>query len=169
MAPAMHLKGDYYEKHTSTDTATGRSAPDPGLKMTIREQVKRGYAELVAVAERGLTAVTPVEAQQLLGEPGVLMIDLRDVREVKRDGKIAGSLHIPRGMLEFWIDPDSPYYRREFDQAESLLLYCNKGWRSALAAQSLRQMGVEAVSHLQGGLDAWQAAGLPLDGMPEAG
>lgn len=90
---------------------------------------------------------------------GLLLVDLRDVREVKREGRIAGSLHIPRGMLEFWIDPESPYYRREFDEVDSLILYCNKGWRSALAAQTLKRMGAEGVAHMQGGMENWKAEG----------
>ena len=103
-----------------------------------------------------MTAVTPAQVDGKLQQAGVVLVDLRDVREVKREGKIPDSLHVPRGMLEFWIDPDSPYYRSEFDSAEEIILYCNKGWRSALAAQSLQNMGIENVSHMQGGMEQWQ-------------
>jgi len=126
-------------------------------------KLKTGFRELVAAAEAEVSAKTPEEVAARQSEAGNLLIDLRDIRELKRDGKIAGALHIPRGMLEFWIDPDSPYYRSEFDTAETLTLYCNKGWRSALAAQSLKRMGVSSVSHLAGGLEAWQEAGLPIE------
>ena len=119
-------------------------------------EIKRGIRELVAAAESEVTSLSPAQVEARLGEEGVLLVDLRDVREKARDGWIEGSLHVPRGMLEFWVDPDSPYYRREFDDARELILYCNKGWRSALAAQTLQQMGVTAVAHMQGGMEAWQ-------------
>ncbi|MBK52533.1 MAG: rhodanese [Gammaproteobacteria bacterium] len=92
-----------------------------------------------------------------LGEPGLVLVDLRDIRELKRDGRIPGSVHVPRGMLEFWVDPSSPYYKKQFDDAESLILYCNKGARSALAAQSLQRMGLEAVAHMIGGMSRWES------------
>ena len=119
-------------------------------------EVKKGVKALVEEAERQIQSLTPAEVDQRLQQKGVLLVDLRDIREVKRDGKIPQSLHVPRGMLEFWIDPDSPYYRTEFDQAEAVILYCNKGWRSALAAQSLQSMGLENVAHMQGGMEQWQ-------------
>jgi len=118
-------------------------------------KISKGFRELVAEAEAKVTALTPADVDKKIGKPGVLLIDLRDVRELKREGKIPGSLHIPRGMLEFWIDPDSPYYRREFDDAEQVILHCNKGWRSALAAKSLQDMGVEPVAHMAGGMERW--------------
>ncbi|MEQ8955787.1 MAG: rhodanese-like domain-containing protein [Gammaproteobacteria bacterium] len=120
-------------------------------------KIKRGIADLVVAAEAEVTSLSPAEVAARLGDDGVLLVDLRDIREKKRDGWIEGSLHVPRGMLEFWIDPDSPYYRREFDDARELILYCNKGWRSALAAQTLMQRGVDAVAHMEGGMDRWQA------------
>jgi len=126
-------------------------------------KITKGYQELVAEAERDIVALSGEQVEQKRHEPGVLLVDLRDVREVKREGKIPDALHVPRGMLEFWIDPDSPYYREEFSAAKSLILYCNKGWRSALAAKSLQQMGIEEVSHLAGGLERWQAEERPID------
>jgi len=124
-------------------------------------KIAKGYKQLVAEAEQQVQSIDSESLRAKLdeGDASVLLIDLRDVREVKREGKIPGSLHIPRGMLEFWIDPDSPYYRSEFDSAEQLILYCNKGWRSALAAQSLKTMGVERVTHLAGGMEQWQSDG----------
>lgn len=124
-------------------------------------KILKGYKQLVEEAEKQVQSIDSASLQTMLeeGDKALLLIDLRDVREVKREGKIPGALHIPRGMLEFWIDPDSPYYRSEFDTAEHLVLYCNKGWRSALAAQSLKAMGIEDVVHLAGGMERWQEAG----------
>lgn len=124
-------------------------------------KVKKGYKQLVAEAEQQIQAIDSSELKVRLEnlDESVIIIDLRDVREVKREGKIPGSLHIPRGMLEFWVDPDSPYYRTEFDKAEELVLYCNKGWRSALSAQSLKNMGMENIVHLKGGMEQWQKDG----------
>lgn len=119
-------------------------------------KVTKGVKDLVAEAMSQIQTLSPAEVDAKLSQTGVLLVDLRDVREVKRDGKIPDSLHVPRGMLEFWIDPDSPYYRSEFGAAEELILYCNKGWRSALAAQSLQSMGIQKVAHMEGGFDRWQ-------------
>ena len=129
-------------------------------------KLSKGFRQLVAEAESQVSSLSPMEVQQKLQQQdvGLLLVDLRDIREVKREGKIPQSLHIPRGMLEFWIDPDSPYYRSEFDQAKEIILYCNKGWRSALAAQTLQAMGVENVAHLHGGMECWQAENGPVEG-----
>lgn len=128
-------------------------------------ELTKGFRQLVAEAESQVKSLSSAEVEQKLKaqDEGLLLIDLRDVREVKREGKIPQSLHIPRGMLEFWIDPDSPYYRTEFDQAKEIILYCNKGWRSALAAQTLQTMGVENVAHLEGGMEQWQADNGPVE------
>ncbi len=128
-------------------------------------QLSKGYKQLVAEAEQKIRSMSSAEVEQKLEseDESLLLIDLRDVREVKREGKIPGSLHIPRGMLEFWIDSESPYYRSEFDKAEELILYCNKGWRSALAVQSLQAMGVENASHLRGGMEQWLADGKAIE------
>lgn len=128
-------------------------------------ELTKGFRQLVAEAESQVKSLSSAEVEQKLQaqDEGLLLIDLRDVREVKREGKIPQSLHIPRGMLEFWIDPDSPYYRTEFDQAKEIILYCNKGWRSALAAQTLQTMGVENVAHLEGGMEQWQADNGPVE------
>jgi rhodanese-related sulfurtransferase len=117
--------------------------------------VKLGYRKLVERAEARITILAPQEVNTRRQKEGVLLVDLRDIREVKREGKIPGSVHIPRGMLEFWVDPDSPYYKSWFDAPAEIILYCNKGWRSALAAETLQTMGLENVSHMQGGLEQW--------------
>ena len=117
----------------------------------------RSVDEIVAEAEERVVSLTPAEVMNRLDEPGLVLVDLRDIRELKRDGRIPGSVHVPRGMLEFWVDPSSPYYKKQFDDAESLILYCNKGARSALAAQSLQRMGLEAVAHMIGGMSRWES------------
>lgn len=119
-------------------------------------EISRGVKSLVEEAESTVTTLSPEQVNEKSQEQGVLLVDLRDIRELQRDGRIPGAMHVPRGMLEFWIDPESPYYRKEFAAADSLILYCNKGWRSALAAQSLQSMGVQQVAHMAGGFDQWQ-------------
>ncbi len=128
-------------------------------------RVTTGQAQLVARAEaevRTLSVSEAVEAQA----SGALFVDLRDVREIEREGRIPGSYHVPRGMLEFWIDPECVYHRRKLTAADNLVLYCNLGWRSALAAKTLKDMGLTNVSHIGGGLAAWQDAGEPVESQP---
>ncbi len=91
-----------------------------------------------------------------------LFVDLRDIRELEREGVIPGAVHAPRGMLEFWVDPESPYFHKAFADDKPLVLFCAVGWRSALAAKTLQDMGVEGVSHIEGGYTAWKAAGAPV-------
>ena len=121
---------------------------------------------MVEEAEAQVDSLTPGQVDQKLHQPGVRLVDLRDIRELKREGRIPDSLHVPRGMLEFWIDPDSPYYMKEFDEAEEIILYCNKGWRSALAAFSLKSMGIEKVTHMRGGMEQWQQEIGRIDPLP---
>ena len=119
-------------------------------------KVKKGFKTLVGEAEDKIKSMSPNEVDLKLKETGVTLVDLRDIRELKREGTIPGSVHIPRGMLEFWIDGDSPYYKSELDDTEELILFCNKGWRSALATLSLQSMGIQNVSHMTGGLEQWE-------------
>ena len=119
-------------------------------------KINKGIKKLVEEAEAQVESLTPAEVEEKLKEDGVTLIDLRDIRELKRDGTIAGSMHIPRGMLEFWLDPESPYYKSELNDTEEVILFCNRGWRSALAAVSLKAMGLENVAHMTGGFDGWQ-------------
>jgi len=130
-------------------------------------EVKKGVAQLVAEAEEQVTTLTPAEVDERSQKEGVTLIDLRDIRELKRDGTIGGSLHVPRGMLEFWIDPESPYYRTQFNDAKEVILFCNKGSRSALAALSLKTMGIDAVAHMQGGFDQWTQDIGRIEALPE--
>ena len=130
-------------------------------------KLTRSVNDLVAEAEETVISLTPSEVMNRLSEPGLILIDLRDIRELKRDGRIPGSVHVPRGMLEFWVDPTSPYYRKQFDDAESLILYCNKGSRSALAALSLQRMGLDTVAHMIGGMSRWESEIGTIEPLPE--
>jgi len=120
---------------------------------------KKGYKDLVAAAEAEIETITTDQALALHGSDEVLFIDLRDVRELWHDGKITGAKHVPRGMLEFWIDPESPYHKPIFAGGQKIIFYCNLGWRSALAAQVAQQMGLSNVCHIDGGFDGWIKAG----------
>lgn len=120
---------------------------------------------LVAAAEAEVTTLTVEQAVEAQAS-GALLVDLRDVREVRREGRIPDSYHAPRGMIEFWIDPESEYHREVLSSADRLVLYCNLGWRSALAAKSLQDMGLTNVAHLGGGMDAWRAHGRPVESQP---
>jgi rhodanese-related sulfurtransferase len=93
----------------------------------------------------------------------VLLVDLRDIRELQRDGRIPGALHAPRGMLEFWVDPESPYYKEIFGSGKKFVFFCAGGLRSALAAQTVQNMGLEPVCHIEGGFRAWKEGGGPVE------
>ncbi len=124
---------------------------------------KLGYKELVARAEAEVETLPVAQALPLLGQEDCVFVDLRDVRELQREGKIPGAWHVPRGLLEFWIDPESPYHKPRFQEPRRFIFYCSLGWRSALAAQVAQAMGLERVCHLEGGLTAWGAAGGPVE------
>ena len=119
---------------------------------------KLGYKALVAAAEARIRIIPAADAIELLGSDNVVFVDLRDVRELAREGGIPGAFHCPRGLLEFWIDPESPYHNTIFAEPKEFIFFCNLGWRSALAADIAQQMGLET-SHIDGGYTAWKAAG----------
>lgn len=121
-------------------------------------------ADLVAAAEAEITAFTPAEVQQrMTGNNPPVMIDIRDIRELSASGRISGAVHAPRGMLEFWADPESPYHRDVFSTHDSFVLFCAAGWRSALATKTLQDMGMTGLAHMAGDFTAWIEAGLPVD------
>ena len=91
------------------------------------------------------------------------MVDLRDPRELEREGRIPGAFHCPRGMLEFWIDPESPYHKPIFAEDKRFVFFCAAGWRSALSAATAHDMGLQPVAHVEGGFTAWKEAGGPVD------
>ena len=128
-------------------------------KSGVENNVSRiGYKELVAAAEARINIVSAVDAVGKLGSDDVVFVDLRDVRELQREGGIPGAFHCPRGLLEFWIDPESPYHHAIFAEPKEFVFFCNLGWRSAPAPDIGQQMGLKT-SHVDGGFEAWKAAG----------
>lgn len=125
--------------------------------------MKVGFRQLIDDAEAEIETLGVAEANARLGDDGVLFVDLRDVRELEREGRIPGAYHAPRGMLEFWVDPDSPYHREVFAEDKLFVFYCASGWRSALATQTVQRMGMSRVCHIGGGFSAWKEAGLPVE------
>jgi rhodanese-related sulfurtransferase len=124
--------------------------------------LRKGVRELVAEASAEIESITAERAIELLGRDDVLIVDLRDIRERQRDGFIPGSYHAPRGMLEFWVDPESPYYRDVFGSGKLFVFHCASGWRSALATRAVQDMGLERVCHIESGFTGWQKAGGPV-------
>lgn len=129
--------------------------------------MKKGYKDLLAEAQAVVEAVDAAEAARLHGASNVLFVDLRDPREREREGTIPHAFSCPRGMLEFWIDPESPYHKPVFAEDRLFLFFCASGWRSALATKTALEMGLENVCHLEGGFTAWRSAGLPLEPVTE--
>lgn len=125
--------------------------------------LQTGYKDLLEAAEREIETLSVDAARALHGRDDVQFVDLRDVRELEREGTIPGAFHATRGMLEFWIDPDSPYYKDVFEPGKTFVFFCQSGWRSALATQTVQRMGLEPVCHIQGGYRAWKEAGAPTE------
>ncbi len=131
------------------------------------QKIIRTAADLVTEAEAEIVALTPIDVKtRLAGENPPVLIDIRDVRELVKSGRIKGAVHAPRGMLEFWVDPESPYHREVFSQNDSFILFCASGWRSALATRALQDMGMTGLAHMAGGFTAWAAAELPIETEP---
>ena len=111
--------------------------------------------KLVDEAIKSIETLSPAEVKKLMEKNEITLVDVRDIRELWRDGTIENSKHIPRGMLEFWLDPDSPYFKDgKLDMNKEMVLFCAGGMRSALAAKTLKDMGFEKVSHIDGGFGA---------------
>jgi rhodanese-related sulfurtransferase len=124
--------------------------------------ITNGYKQLIAEAQAKIRTLTLEQAKAKLDDPNVVFIDIRDVRELEREGMIPGAFHAPRGMLEFWVDPESPYYKDVFGSGKEFILYCASAWRSSLATAALQDMGLIPVCHVEGGFKAWKEAGLPV-------
>ena len=120
---------------------------------------RKGYKQLIADANSVIVTVSASEALGKLTDPDVVFVDVRDLPELERDGKIPDAIHASRGLLEFQADPESPYHKEVFAFEKQILLYCASGGRSALAAQRLQEMGFEHVAHIGGGFKAWKEAG----------
>jgi rhodanese-related sulfurtransferase len=122
-------------------------------------KMKKGYKALVDEATAKIRTRTTADALGIYGNPDIVFVDLRDVRELEREGMIPGAFHAPRGMLEFWVDPESPYHKDIFASGKEFVFYCQSGWRSALAAAAVQEMGLTPVSHIEGGFKAWKDKG----------
>lgn len=118
--------------------------------------------EMIAEARKTITEHTPAEALRRQRDEGAVIVDIRDVRELQREGMIPGAIHATRGMLEFWVDPTSPYHKPIFAEDREFILQCASGWRSALSAQTLNDMGMANASHLAGGFSQWRDEQLPV-------
>jgi rhodanese-related sulfurtransferase len=129
-------------------------------------KLKKGFRQLVDEAKSRIKTLTLEEARARHGKDDVVFVDLRDVRELEREGMIPDAVHCPRGMLEFWIDPESPYYKEVFGSGKNFIFYCNGAWRSALATDVAQQMGLEPVYEMDGGFAAWKKAGFPVAERP---
>lgn len=129
----------------------------------MAQNITLTVAEMCAVAEAEVRTLEIDEAMELHGRDDVLFIDLRDVRELAKTGRIAGARHVPRGMLEFWIDPTTSYHKPFFAEDKTFVFYCAGALRSALAAKVAQDMGLAPVAHVKGGIGAWIAAGGAID------
>ena len=126
-------------------------------------KLKHGIKEMVANANAEIETVSVEAAKGLLGRDDTVFVDLRDPRELEREGRIPGAFHCPRGMLEFWVDPESPYFKPIFGEDKTFVIHCASGWRSLLATQVLQRMGLKPVINLKGGFAAWKDAGGPVE------
>ena len=130
-------------------------------------KLKITAAEMVRAARARIREVETPELIGMLDDPDVVVVDIRDVRERQRSGFIPGSFHAPRGMIEFWVDPDSPYHKDIFAQdGKTYVFHCASGWRSALTAATLQDMGFDA-AHLREGFSTWEAQGGPVERTPK--
>jgi len=126
-------------------------------------KAKVGYKQLLEEAGKNITTLMVEEARALFDEGKARFLDLRDIREIERDGYIPGSFHCPRGMLEFWVDPESPYHKPIFSEPHYFVFYCAGGWRSALATQTAQMMGLSPVAHIRGGFREWKKERAPVE------
>ena len=130
--------------------------------------ITKGFRALVDEAMAQVTTYSVAEAQAKLADPQVQIVDIRDVRELEREGTVPGALLAPRGMLEFWVDPASPYFKPVFgDETKQFILFCGAGWRSALATKTLQDMGMTNVAHIDGGFAEWKKQGAPTETLEE--
>lgn len=121
--------------------------------------ITKGVSALLDEANAEIRTIPASEAVAMAADATVLFVDLRDPRELAREGRVPGAFHCPRGMLEFWIDPGSPYAKPVFQEDRTFVFYCASGWRSALATKAAQDMGLAPVAHVGGGFSAWREAG----------
>jgi rhodanese-related sulfurtransferase len=126
--------------------------------------ITKGYRALVDEAMAQVRTYSVAEVRARMGAPDLQVVDIRDIRELQAEGTVPGSYHAPRGMLEFWVDPESPYFKKVFaDPGKEFVLFCGAGWRSALAARTLQDMGMRNVAHIDGGFTEWVKQGAPTE------
>ncbi len=128
------------------------------------QTITKGYKALLAEAEQAIQTLSVEDVKGLLGRDDVVLVDIRDPRELEREGRMPGAFHCTRGMLEFWIDPESPYAKPVFQEDKTFVFFCAGGWRSALAAKTAQDMGLKPVAHMAGGFGAWKKADAPVEG-----
>lgn len=125
--------------------------------------ITKGFQTLVDEAMAQVITYSVDQVRGRLTDPKVQIVDIRDPRELEKEGTLPGALLVPRGMLEFWVDPASPYFKPVFaDESKEFILFCGAGWRSALATKTLRDMGMTNVAHIDGGFTAWKKADAPM-------
>ena len=124
----------------------------------MAQEIVKSTKSLIAEANKVVETISIEEAKEIVLSEKHILIDLRDIRELKREGKIPGAFSCPRGMLEFWIDPESPYHKEIFNQDKTYVFYCASAWRSALSAKTAMDMGLKPVLHIEGGFMAWKKA-----------
>src|SRR5690242_481393 len=127
------------------------------------QTIHRGIKALVDEANAAIETISAADAIKLASDDGVVIVDIRDPREREREGKIPGAFSCTRGMIEFWIDPASPYHKPVFAEDRKFVFFCAGGWRSLLAAQTAQQMGLKPVAHLTGGFGDWKKSGAPVE------
>lgn len=125
--------------------------------------MKKSLNDMLAEANAEIETLSPEDAAALLGQSGVTFVDLRDPREIERDGRIEGARSCTRGMLEFWIDAASPYHKSWFATGDRFVFFCAGGLRSALATKTAQDLGLQPVAHIEGGFAAWRNAGFPIN------
>lgn len=133
----------------------------------MAQTITRGFKAMLDEANAKIVTISAEEAIARHGRDDTVFVDLRDPRELEREGRMPGALHCPRGMLEFWIDPESPYHKPAFAQDKTFIFFCAAGWRSALSAATAQDMGLKPVAHIDGGFAAWKAAGGPVETGPK--
>jgi len=126
-------------------------------------EIRRSVEQMLAEATSAIETLEVEQARAMHGQPGVTFIDLRDPREIWREGGVPGARQVPRGMLEFWLDPGSPYHKDFFASGDKFVFFCAAGWRSALATKTAQDMGLTPVCHIDGGFAAWKKAGAPVE------
>jgi len=131
----------------------------------MAQNITISVKKMVAEANSEITTISVEEASKLISSPNHVIIDLRDIRELQRSGKIPGAFSCPRGMLEFWVDPESPYHKEIFNQDKTYVFYCASAWRSALSAKLAQDMGLAPVAHIAGGFATWVKAEFPIENL----